>query len=280
MTFFRSVATDLRDDVTIMVVGFHSSRDAIQAASLYANRLEWYDTREWPPEDLAALKSAVGDDFVDVHAGLDSTMPLVLPRCSRRSRFSDKLVDLVGARFTEHDFQRWGRLWWWRLGEVASRPGEHKNELQPLLTGRPSELAASARKAETPPPPSEVAYVGGRDFRIVHFGGLSMVVVDLPPEHDRALAGRVARERYGAHLSFTRHQGDGLVILGAHDALTARPLDAVAMAEHLAEKHEWVIGLPMADHVARFRIEGLEAHPERLETVISEIGMGRSILEG
>jgi len=280
MTFFRSVAIDLRDDVTIMVVGFRPARDAIQAASLYTSRLEWYDTREWPPEDLAELKSAVGTDFVDVHPGLDSPMPLVLPRCSRRSRFSDKLVDLLAARFSEHDFQRWGHLWWWRLGEMVDQPGEHKNELQPLLTGRPSDLAAQARKEETPPPPPEVAWVGGRDFPLVHFGGYAMVRVEVPPELDRGLAGRIARERYGAHLSFARHEGDGLVILGATEGLTQRPLDVVRMAEHLAQKLSWVEGLPMSDHVARFRIHGLDAHPEHLEAVVAEIGMGRSILEG
>ena len=106
-----------------------------QAASLYPRRIEWYDTHAWPPEDLAALKGALGDDFVHVRPGLESPLPLVLPRCSRRSRFSDKLVDLAAARFTEHDFQRWGRLWWWRLEDVARRPGDHKQELQPLLTG-------------------------------------------------------------------------------------------------------------------------------------------------
>lgn len=282
MTFFRSVTTDLRDDVTIIVVGFQASpaRDALQAASLYAGRIEWYDVHAWPPEDVAALKASLGDDFVDVHAGLESPMPLMLPRCTRRSRFSDKLVDLVAARFTEHDFQRWGGLWWSRLGEIASRPGDHKNELQPLLTGRPSDLARDASRAEAPPPPSEVEFVGSRDFRIVHFGGYGMVILEVPRELDLSMAGRIARERYGAQLSMARRQGDGLVILGANDALTPRPLAVGRMAEHLGEKLAWVETLPGADHVARFRIHGVDAHPERVEAVVAEVGMGRAILEG
>ncbi|NNL65035.1 MAG: hypothetical protein HKP30_02215, partial [Myxococcales bacterium] len=282
MTFFRSVATDLRDDVTIFVVGFQASpsRDAIQAASLYAGRIEWYDTQEWPPEDLAQLKGYLGDDFVDVRPHLESPLPLVMPRCSRRSRFSDKLVDLLAARFSEHDFQRWGRLWWWRLADIASRPGEHKNALQPLLTGRPSDLTTEASRAETPPPPPEVAFVGSRDFRIVHFGGYGMVVIEVPPELDLAMAGRIARERYRAHLSLALDPRRGLALLGTNDTLTPRPMAVTAMAEHLGQKLAWVDLLPGDDHVARIHIAGLDAHPERLEAVVSEIGMGRSILEG
>jgi hypothetical protein len=282
MTFFRSVTTDLHDDVTIIVVGFQASpaRDALQAASLYAGRIEWYDTREWPPEDLARFTAALGSDFVDVRPGLDTPMPLVLPRCSRRSRFSDKLVDLASARFTEHDFQRWGRVWWWRLADIASRPGEHKNDLQALLTGRPSDLAAEADRVSAPPVPPEVDFVSAHDFRIIHFGGYAMVLVEVPEHLELSLAGRIARERYGAHLSLARHTGQELAILGANDAASTRPLSVGAMAQHLGEKLSWVETLPGADHVARIRIHGLAAAPERLDAVVSEIGMGRSILEG
>ncbi len=282
MTFFRSVATDLRDDTTIFVVGFQASpaRDALQAAALYAGRIEWYDTQAWPPEDLAQLKEALGSDFVDVRENLESCVPLVLPRCSRRSRFSDKLVDLAAGRFTEHDFQRWGRLWWWRLGDLAARPGEHRNELQALLTGRPSELAQEADRAEMPPPPPEVEFVGSRDFRIVHFGGYAMVIIDVPAEFDLSLTGRVVRERYGAHLSLARREGDGLLILGTHEGLTPRPMAVVPMAQHLGQKLAWVDALAADDHVARVFVHGLDAHPERLDALIAEIGMGRTILEG
>jgi hypothetical protein len=54
MTFFRGVATDLRPDTPIYVIGFTAkpTRDVLQAASLYAGRLTWLDHHEWPPEDL------------------------------------------------------------------------------------------------------------------------------------------------------------------------------------------------------------------------------------
>ena len=48
----------------------------------------------------------------------------------------------------------------------------------------------------------------------------------------------------------------------------------------------WVVDLvmlsdarPDADHVARFRVRGLTRHPERLEELIGEIAMARSLLE-
>jgi hypothetical protein len=52
------------------------------------------------------------------------------------------------------------------------------------------------------------------------------------------------------------------------------------MVEHLAGKHDWAEALPDADHVARLHVIGLATHPERLEEVLAEIAMGRSILEG
>jgi hypothetical protein len=41
-----------------------------------------------------------------------------------------------------------------------------------------------------------------------------------------------------------------------------------------------VISLPDRDRVARLRIGDIDAHPERFDELISEIAMGRSILEG
>src|SRR5262249_3568570 len=54
MTFFRSVATDLREETPMFLVGFAASppaRDTLQAASLYRGRLDWVDHHDWPPED-------------------------------------------------------------------------------------------------------------------------------------------------------------------------------------------------------------------------------------
>jgi hypothetical protein len=52
------------------------------------------------------------------------------------------------------------------------------------------------------------------------------------------------------------------------------------MVEHLAAKLAWVDALSDADHVARFRIRELALHPERIDEVVGEIAMSRSVLEG
>ncbi len=52
------------------------------------------------------------------------------------------------------------------------------------------------------------------------------------------------------------------------------------MVNHLVSKHAWIEALPDADHVARVRVRDLPAREERLDDVIREIAMGRSILEG
>jgi hypothetical protein len=282
MTFFRGVATDLREDTPVYLLGFAAkpARDAIQAATLYQGRLVWFDHHEWPPEDLGALRSSLGDSHALVRPGAGSVLPLVLPHCGRRSRFSDKLVDLVTGRFSAHDFQRWGRLWWWRLGQLAAKKGERRAELELLIAGRPSDLTREAERCDVPPTPLEVAWAASRDFRIVHFAGIAMVVVDVPAELDLYLALRIARERFGALLALGRHEGEATFVLTAEDNAGRRPVDVAGMAEHLGQKFSWAEALPDDDHVARIRVRGLASDPSRLEALIAEIGMGRSILEG
>lgn len=281
MGFFREVATDLRDDVPIHVVGFAPSPaiDVLQAASLYRDRITWYDHHVWAPEDDMALKQALGEESVHHTPGAGSSLPAVMSTSTRRSRFTDKLVDLATGRFTQHDYERWGRLWWWRLGEIVQKRGEVRSDVSALLTGRPSDLAKEAAKSEAPPIPEEVAFVSSRDFRIVHFVGYGMVVAEAPSELDLYLVGRIARERFAAQLSLVRHLDNDLFLLAGEELASRRVLDFGALVDHLANKLDWVTGLPGDDHVARFRIEGIEEHPGRLDEVIGEIAMGRSILE-
>ena len=199
---------------------------------------------------------------------------------TRRSRFTDKLVELVTGRFTRHDYERWGRLWWHRLGELANRTGERRSDVDPLLVGRPSELARAAADFPVPDLPAEVDYVASRDFRLVHFGGFVMVVLEVPDEFDLHLAARIARERYQAPISLA-HRPDGeLLILGGDEGPAHRGLDLGAMTAHLAAKLDWVESLPDDDHVARMRVRNLWSTPGRMDEVVAEIAMGRSIVEG
>jgi len=281
MTFFRSIATDLRDDTPIFVVGFNPkpSHDVIQAASLYRGRLTWFDRGAWPPEDLAALKSALGEESIYGGDGVESTLPLVLETCSRRSRFSDKLVDLATGRFTQHDFERWGRLWRHRLTEIAAKHGDIRGDIAALLSGRPSDLAKEAALVEIPAAPSEVTWVAERDFRLVHFGGHVLVVAEVDAGLDVHLVSRILRERYGATLSLARTAGEDVFVFAGDETTGKRALDYMAIAEHLTDKLEWVDARPDADHVSRFRVRDVERNPDRFEEVVGEIAMGRSLLE-
>jgi hypothetical protein len=281
MTFFRSVATDLRGETPIYLVGFTASpaRDTIGAAALYAGRIAWFDHHDWPPEDLESLRLAIGKENVHVQQGAGSSLPLVLDVRSRRSRFSDKLVELVTARFSLHDHERWGRVWWQRLGELAAKPGDKRSAVEPLLVGRPSDLAHEAGRWPAPPLPPEVDYVAGRDFRVVHFGGYTLAVVPVPRDLDLHLAARIARERYGAQLSVGYTEGSELVVLTGEEGMGRRSLDLGRLVTHLASVHEWIEALSDEDHVARLRVRQLPSRPERLDDVIAEIAMGRSLFE-
>jgi len=104
-------------------------------------------------------------------------------------------------------------------------------------------------------------------------------VVDVEPGYDVHLVGRIARERYAAQLSLVRPADGEFFVFAGEELAGRRVLDFAALVDHLANKLDWVTALPNDDHVARFRIVGLAAHPERLDEVIGEIAMGRSILE-
>ena len=282
MTFFRGVATDLRPETPIYVVGFPAkpARDTIQAASLYSDRLVWFDHHDWPPEDLESLRQTLGAECVEIEPASGSSIPGVLARRQRRSRFSDKLVELATGRFTQHDFERWGRVWAERIRNIAKSPGDQRHAIDPLLNGRPSDLAKDASRSPVPDTPPEVAYVSERDFRVVHFGGIELVVVPVPPEYDPYLLGRLARERFGAQISLCHREGEDLVLLGGEEQRGRNGLDLGAMVSHLDSKHAWITGLRDDDHVARMRIRDLETRPERLDELVAEVAMGRSILEG
>ncbi len=280
MTFFRSVATSLRESTPIYIVGFAAkpAREALQAAALYRGRLLWFDHHDWPPEDLVELKRVLGvEATLHIRPGTHSTLPIVLRFCTRRSRFSDKLVDLLSARFSAFDFQSWGRVWWERLGRVTESRGEVLRDVEALIAGRPSELAKEAALAPLPAPPPELAFVAERNLRLVHFGGAALVLVEAPAPLDVFLAARIARERYNAMLSLARREADDVFLLGADFAAARRTVNMGDMIAHLDEKFAWVEALPDEDFVARFRIKNVDA--ERIEEVIAEIGMGRSILE-
>jgi hypothetical protein len=107
-----------------------------------------------------------------------------------------------------------------------------------------------------------------------------MVIAEVPAELDLHMSLRIARERFGALLGLGRHEGESTFVLTAEDSAGRRPVDVAGMAAHLAEKFSWVEALPDDDHVARFRVKNLAGDPARLEALIAEIGMGRSILEG
>jgi hypothetical protein len=281
MTFFRGVTTDLPEDTPIYVIGFTASpaRDALTTAALYRGRLAWFDHHEWPPEDLGAMAEAIGRENLHVTEGAEGSLSEILAVRVRRSRFSDKVVELATGRFSHHDYVRWGRLWWHRLGEIARNTGDRRAEVDALLSGRPSDLAKEAAVVPAPPQPPEVDFVSERDFRLVHFHGFTLVVVPVPAELDLHLTARIARERFDAQVSVSINEGSDLVVLGADEGKGRRGFDLAGMVEHLATKHEWVGALPNEDFVARLRIRDLAAHPERFDELISEIAMGRSILE-
>ena len=95
----------------------------------------------------------------------------------------------------------------------------------------------------------------------------------------RPLADQLGQgDHQGLSLAFA--EGEEVLVLGGDEGSARRNLDLMSMAVHLATKHDWIEAPQSDDYVARVRVHDLAAHPDRLDDVIGEIAMGRSILEG
>ena len=87
------------------------------------------------------------------------------------------------------------------------------------------------------------------------------------------------RERYGASLSLAYQPDTELVVFAGDELAGRRSFDLGALVQHVADKLEGVELLTDKDHVARLRIRDWANHPDRLDDIVAEIAMGRSILE-
>ena len=68
-------------------------------------------------------------------------------------------------------------------------------------------------------------------------------------------------------------------MLGAEEMSGKRSFDLGGMLEHLGSKLGYVTVLADEDHISRIRVSDIDAHPERLDEIVSEIAMGRSTLD-
>ena len=119
----------------------------------------------------------------------------------------------------------------------------------------------------------------GELVSIVGGGGKSALLFALADAPARWVLTTTTR-MFAAQISLATIDGSELVLLGADEERGRRGLDLGAMVDHLVAKHEWIEPFSDSDHVARIRVRELVSQPERIEEVIGEIAMGRSILEG
>ncbi len=276
MDFFRGRATDLEDSADLLLVGFTAQpvpNEVIAAAGLYRGRIEWFDHHSWPIEDQEMLRDAIGRDAITfVEAGA-SPLAAVMTVAERRSRFTDKLIDLAGRRLSEADMQKWGYRVMGLLHRLAATRGDHRAEILPVLAGRPGDL---------PDVPdvyaSEQSWLEGQDPRIVLFGEHRMAVVRAPAGLDAGELGRRARLQTGARLSLASRDGDDLVLLGCNEE--KRHMNVLGLVEQLANEVPWLHVRAGGDRVGRLQIDELASHPERFEHTIGGIVRHKSILYG
>ena len=102
----------------------------------------------------------------------------------------------------------------------------------------------------------------------------------VPTELDLQLTARVVRERLGVQISLAHREAGDLVVLGGEEVRGRHAFDMGGLVNHLASKHDWIEALRDEDHVARIRVHEFATRPERLDEVVAEVAMGRSMLEG
>jgi hypothetical protein len=276
MDFFRGKATDVDDRIDLLLVGFTAQplpKETIGAAGLYRGQLSWYDHHEWPVEDLELLRDTVGADALSMTEGAANPMLAVMSTTERRSRFTDKLVDLSGRRLSEADMEKWGERLMGLVQRMAAQPGDYRTEIQSVLAGKPSDLPVAGDVYA-----AEAAWIQSHDPRVINFGEYQMVVSHVPEPLDAGEVGRRLRTKTGARLSLSTREGDSLAWIGCNDE--KRAINILGLVDFLSSKLPWAHTRSSADRAGRLEIEELAEHPERIDEIIAEIVRHKSILYG
>jgi len=276
MDFFRGPATDIPDNVDVLVVGFTAQprpKEVLDSAELFRGRLQWFDHHEWAIEDVERLRAALGRDSILIANDAASPLAAVTQVTERRSRFTDKLVDLSARRLSESDMAKWGYRVIQLIQRMAATPGEHRAEIVSVLAGKPADLpsAQDVYRAETD-------WVEQHDPRIVHFGEYQLAVCQVPRHLDAGEVGRRVRLRTGARLSLAARDGDDLVMLSCNDE--KRPLNVVSLLDAVGHELPFVRPKTGGDRIGRARVDELDHRPERIEELIGGIVRHRSMLYG
>ncbi len=276
MDYFKTGATDLGENVDLLLVGFTAQpvpHETIRTAGLYRGRLQWFDHHEWPIEDSELLRDAIGRESIVFVPGALGPLGAVASVAERRSRFTDKLVELSAQRLSENDMQRWGNRVVALVRKIARSSGDRRHEIQAVLNGKPSELPDAPDVFA-----AEAEWIESHDPRLVYFGEYPMVVVRVPAPLDAGEIARRLRLRTGARLSLASREGDPIVLLGCNEE--KRHLNALALVERLEGRLSFAHARPGGDRIGRLEIEDLDAHPERFESVVGEIVRNKSVLYG
>jgi hypothetical protein len=276
MDYFRTRATDIAENVDLLLVGFNAQpipNEVISTAGLYQGRLEWFDHHDWPIEDLEMLREAIGREAIQIVEGAASPLAAVMEISERRSRFTDKLIDLSGRRLGQGDMEKWGCRLTGLLKRVSATPGDYRADIVPVLAGKPAELPeVEGVYAE------EQAWLDSHDPRLVYFGEYQMVVVQVPENLDAGEVARRLRLKTSARLSMATRAGDDLIQVACSEE--KRHVNVVGVAEQLGVRIPWADSRPAGDRTGRLQIQDLARHPERAEIVLSEIVRHKSVLYG
>ena len=276
MDFFKGPATDIADNVDVLVVGFTAQprpKEVLDTAELFRGRLQWFDHHDWAIEDVERLRAALGRDSILIAEDAASPLAVVTEVTERRSRFTDKLVDLSARRLSENDMEKWGYRVIQLIQKLAANPGEHRAEIVSVLAGKPTDLPSPHNVYG-----AEIQWVEEHDPRIVHFGEYQLAVCRVPRQLDPGEVGRRVRMRTGARLSLASREGDDLVVLAGNDE--KRPLNVTSLLDAVGGELAFVRPKTGGDRVGRARVDELDARPERFEELIGGIVRHRSILYG
>jgi hypothetical protein len=276
MDFFKGPATDLGENVDLLLVGFTAQPtpvEIINTAEIFRGRLQWFDHHEWPIEDVERLRDAIGRDAIVFTPGASSPLAAISQVTERRSRFTDKLIDLAGGRLSENEMTKWGYRVVGFLNRLAAEPGEHRAEITPILSGKPGTFPESESVYA-----EEEAWLQEHDPRVVNFGEYKMVVLRVPSNLDAGEMGRRSRLSTGARLSLTSREDDDLVMLGCNDE--KRHISLSVLVEHVSEQVPWAENAQGGTRAGYLRIQDLSQHPERIEALVGQIVRNRSILYG
>ena len=242
MDFFKGPATDIADNVDVLVVGF-SAQPRPEGGARYRGAL---------PRPAAVVRSSRVGDRGSRAPARGARTRLDRDRGqrgepARRGEPGDRAAQPLHRQARRPVRAKALGDGHAEVGQSRGRADQAHVARRRASTARRSCRCSSGKPTDLPSAPdvyyAETSWVEENDPRIVHFGEYQLAVARVPANLDAGEVGRRLRLRTGARLSLATREGDDIVVLSCNDE--KRPLNVSGLLDvgrrpaALGDTEEW-----------------------------------------